>query len=65
MAAMVEVKQPFKGRWNCIAFGSLIGSVIGDAVIGFSARDADGHVLGQSKFDTAEEAINCVLMSEA
>lgn len=62
---IVEIRQPYKGRWEVTEFGSLIGTVIGDAVIGFTARDACQHTLGVSKFETAEEALDCVLLSQA
>lgn len=62
---LVQVQQPFHGRWDITEFGVRIGTVIGDAVIGFTARDANGCILGKSKFGTSEDAINCILMTQA
>jgi hypothetical protein len=53
------VEQPYNGRWRVSHNGAAIGAVNGDFVIGFTARDQHGSVLGT--FSTSEGALDAVL----
>jgi hypothetical protein len=58
------IEQPYKGRWNLSrtrASGNKvrIGVVNGDYVIGFTARDPRGNILGH--YDTSEDALGAVV----
>jgi hypothetical protein len=63
--SMIQIERPFGGRIVIKQLGQVIGVVLGDAVIGWTARDAQQHTISHERYSSEQEAINCVLMTQA
>jgi hypothetical protein len=63
--SMIQIERPFKGRLVIRQLGEVIGVVLGDAAIGWSARDALMHTIGSDKYLSEQAAIDAVLMTQA
>jgi hypothetical protein len=63
--SMIQLERPFRGRLIVKQLGEVIGVVLGDAVIGWTARDAVLHIIGRDRYGSEQEAIDAVLLSEA
>jgi hypothetical protein len=61
--ASVSIERPHKGRVVLRRAGEVVGSVIGDCVISWQARDSLGHVVGRDKWPSEDAAIDAVLKS--
>ncbi|HZW45820.1 MAG TPA: hypothetical protein VFF32_15820 [Dermatophilaceae bacterium] len=61
----ITVAQPYKGVWHILNSrdGTQIGVVNGDAVIGYTARNNNGHIVG-CVFGCAEEALDALTTRE-
>ena len=59
------IVQPYKGLWRLSHDGKNVGTVNGDAVIGFTARDGDGHIVGLNYYATSEAAIAALVALKA
>jgi len=57
--APYTIEQPYRGRWNLTCGEETIGFVNGDAVIGFTARDGLGSMLGS--YGTSDDALDIVV----
>ena len=62
---MIQIERPFRGRVVIKQFGHVIGVVLGDAVVGWTARNAEQHTIGSDKYLSEQAAIDAVLLSEA
>jgi hypothetical protein len=60
----ITIVRPYNGRWNFVREGTHIGYVIGDAVIGFTARDENGFIVGYARFDELVEALAAVFQAD-
>lgn len=52
----ISFTQPSQWVWNISLDGTRVGTVSGDRVGGFTARDADFHCIGRG-YDSAEAAM--------
>lgn len=65
LSQSITVFQPYKGVWHILDSrnGAKIGVVNGDAVIGYTARDKNGHIVGWA-FGCAEDALEALTTGE-
>lgn len=62
--SMIQIERPFHGRVVIRQFGQIIGVVLGDAGIEWTARDAEQHTIGW-EYSSEQAAIDAVLMTQA
>ncbi len=60
----ITIVRPYNGRWNFVREGTHIGHVIGDAVIGFTAREENGFIVGYARFDELGDALAAVFQAD-
>ena len=47
LSAGISFTQPYEGLWLISLFGRHVGTVEGNSVVGFTARDIDYHFIGR------------------
>ncbi len=64
LSQSIDVTQPYKGVWHLLNSrnGTKIGVVNGDAVIGYTARNNNGRIVGA--FGCAKDALEALTTSE-
>lgn len=60
----ITIVRPYNGRWNFVREGTHIGHVIGDEVIGFTAREENGFIVGYARFDELGDALAAVFQAD-